>query len=124
MFLKAILLYTRFANKYDTRFILIIEKIYNHLMNNEIKQDNITDFKDNVISLENFRKKKENFFNQEFAASLVSYLEFILLQEHHKAFDNLKIKHNFEEMRNVFSGTEIRKTIKFFAEQLSIQSLE
>ncbi|WP_417904729.1 hypothetical protein [Candidatus Tisiphia endosymbiont of Micropterix aruncella] len=119
MFLKSIFLYSKVDSKNVYQFISTIQKIYDCFISDQFNPNYIANTEDNIISLENFKKKKGNFAHKEFANSLINYLESLLLQEHYKAFDNITINGNLKDIQNLFEDDEINELINFTKQQLS-----
>lgn len=67
-----------------------LEKIYNYFFDEKTditaETNNITEI---VVSLDQFKKQKNNIRDKEFKKKLIQYLENILLEKHHVIFNNI-----------------------------------
>lgn len=122
MFLRALYFYSKHDHLFDYKFTNMIRIIYSYFIstNKPYVNDDISDIKknnteSNLIFLEDYKTQNRTYANKKFVQSLSSYLEILLVQEHHKSYDKVISRFTSMEAKNIkgfFEIDEIKEVIE------------
>ena len=87
--------------------------VYNYFIDNKIEKIDEVNNKDKiVVSLDKFKKEKNDVQRNEFKKKLRQYLESIFIEKHHVIFDNILENQYVPDIGDFITNDEIKLLIK------------